>query len=74
MGISDPDFRKKLAEARRVQYKHLSEKQKWHWWRRMLHRLQQCPICRPEEDKTLLNPEELMIRVPAKWRLLEPTG
>jgi hypothetical protein len=25
IGISDPDFRKKLAEARWVQYKHLSQ-------------------------------------------------
>ena len=48
MRISDPDFRTKLAEARWLQYKHVFEKQKWHWWRRLFHRLQRCPICRPE--------------------------
>jgi len=51
MGISDPDVRKKLTEARYLQYKHLSETQKWHWWRRLFHRLQPCPICRPEKAK-----------------------
>jgi hypothetical protein len=51
MGISDPDVRKKLTEARYLQYRHLSETQKWHWWRRLFHRLQPCPICRPEKAK-----------------------
>jgi len=49
MGISDPDVRKKLSEARYLQYKHLSEPQKWHWWRRLFHRFQRCPICKPEK-------------------------
>lgn len=49
MGISDPDFRKKLADARWLQYKHLSERQKWYWWRRLFHRLQRCPMCKPEK-------------------------
>jgi hypothetical protein len=49
MGISGPDFRKKLAEARWVQYKHLSETQ--NWWRRLFHRFQRCPTCRSEKIK-----------------------
>jgi hypothetical protein len=51
MGISDPDVRKKLTEGRYLQYKHLSEREKWSWWKRLFHRFQRCPICRPEKDK-----------------------
>jgi hypothetical protein len=30
---------------------HESEKQKWPWWKRLIHRLQSCPICKPEKEK-----------------------
>ncbi len=51
MGMSDPEARKKLSEARYLQFKHQSEKQNWPWWRRMLHRFQPCAICRLEKVK-----------------------
>ena len=49
MGVSDPEVRKKLSEPRWLQYKHESEKQSWPWWKRLIHRFQRCPICKPEE-------------------------
>ncbi len=51
MGMSDPEIRKKLSEARFVQYKHVSDKQNWPYWRRLIHLFQRCPICRPEKLK-----------------------
>jgi len=48
MGISDPETRKKLSEPRWLQYKHESEKQRWPYWKRLIHRFQACPFCRPE--------------------------
>jgi hypothetical protein len=49
MGVSDPEVRKKLSEPRWLQFKHESEKQNWPWWKRLIHRFQRCPICKPEE-------------------------
>ena len=57
MGVSDPDVRNKLSEARWQQYKHETDKQRWFWLRRAIHRLQRCPICRPE-DATQHNPQQ----------------
>jgi hypothetical protein len=47
MGVSDPEVRKKLSEPRWLQYKHQSDKQIWPWWKRLIHRFQRCPICKP---------------------------
>jgi hypothetical protein len=49
MGVSDPEIRKKLSDARFVQYKHESDRRNWPWWKRLIHRLQPCSICRPEK-------------------------
>ena len=49
MGMSDPEARKKLSEARWLQFKHQSEKQGWPWWKRLIHRFQTCPMCKPEK-------------------------
>jgi len=49
MGISDPETRKKFSEPRWLQYKHESEKQSWPCWKRLIHRFQPCPFCRPEK-------------------------
>jgi len=49
MGVSDPEVRKKLSEPRWLQYEHESDKQKWPWWKRLIHRFQRCPICKPEK-------------------------
>jgi hypothetical protein len=50
-GVSDPELRKKLFGPRWVQYEHESEKRSWPWWKRVIHRLQRCPICKPEKEK-----------------------
>ena len=50
MGVSDPELRKKLFEPRWVQHNHELEKQHWPWWKQLMHRLQQCPICKPEKE------------------------
>jgi hypothetical protein len=47
MGLSDPDVRRKLSEPIWLQYKHESDKQKWSWWKQLIHRFQRCPICKP---------------------------
>jgi hypothetical protein len=49
MGMSDPEARKKLSDARWLQHKHESEKQSWPFWKRLIHRFQNCPLCRPEK-------------------------
>jgi hypothetical protein len=49
--VSDPELRKKLFGRRWLQHEHESEKQSWPWWKRMIHRLQRCPICKPEKEK-----------------------
>ena len=38
MGMSDPEFRKKLSEPGWIRYKHQSEKLSWPWWKRLIHR------------------------------------
>src|SRR5947209_750198 len=45
MGLSDPEVRKRLTEARWQKYIHQVEKLSWPWWKRLLHRLRRCPIC-----------------------------
>ena len=52
MGMSDPEARKKLSEARWLQFKHQAEKQTWPWWKRLIHRFRSCPICKPDKLKT----------------------
>jgi len=49
MGVSDPEIRKKLFGPR---WQHEIEKQGWPLWKRLIHRLQRCPLCRPKA-KTL---------------------
>ena len=51
MGVSDPELRKKLFEPRWVQHNHEVEKQGWPWWKRLLHRMESCPLCRPENEQ-----------------------
>ena len=51
MGMSDPEARKKLSDARWLQYKHESEKQSWPFWKRLIHRFQRCPLCKPDKLK-----------------------
>lgn len=51
MGMSDPESRKKLSDARWVQFKHQSDKKSWPWWKQLIHRFQRCPICKPEKLK-----------------------
>lgn len=48
MGVSDPEIRNRISEDRWLQYQHLCEKQQWPWWKRLMHRLKRCPLCRPE--------------------------
>ena len=50
-GVSDPEIRKKFSEPIWLRYKHECDKQNWPWWKRLIHRLQPCPICRPEKVK-----------------------
>jgi hypothetical protein len=45
MGVSDPEIRKKVFGPR---WQHEIEKQGWPLWKRLIHRLQRCPICRPK--------------------------
>ena len=51
MGLSDPEVRKRLSEPRLQQFQHEEDKKKWPWWRRLMHRFQYCPACRPEKMK-----------------------
>ena len=41
MGISDPEIQKKVFGPR---WEHEIEKQGWPFWKRLMHRLQDCPI------------------------------
>lgn len=45
MGVSDPEVQKKVFGPR---WQHEAEKQSWPFWKRLVHRLQRCPICRPK--------------------------
>jgi len=51
MGVSDPELREKLFGRRWQQLQHESEKQSWPRWKRFIHRLQRCPICKPRAEK-----------------------
>ena len=51
MGMSDPEARNKLSEARWLQFKHQAEKQSWPLWKRLMHRLEECEICGSEKAK-----------------------
>jgi hypothetical protein len=44
---------RKLSEARWTQCRHESEIQSWPVWKRVIHRLIDCPICRPEGRQKL---------------------
>ena len=50
MGMSDPEVRRKMLGPRLLQLQHESEKQAWPLWKRLMHRLQPCPICKPAEE------------------------
>jgi len=45
IGVSDPEIQKKVFGPR---WQHEIEKQSWPLWKKLLHRLQRCPICKPE--------------------------
>jgi len=47
----DAEALRKLSEARWMQFQHEFELQSWPVWRRVIHRLMNCPICRPERVK-----------------------
>ena len=51
MGVSDPEIRKKMFGLGWLQLQHDSEKQNWPRWKRLIHRLQRCPICKPAKKK-----------------------
>jgi len=50
-GVSDPEVRKKLFGPNWVRLQHESEKQSWPRWKRWLHHLQPCPICRARKKE-----------------------
>ena len=57
MGVSDPELRRKLFEHRWRKLEHESELQSWPRWKRFLHRLQKCPICKvPPKERHQSNP------------------
>jgi hypothetical protein len=47
MGISNPEIQKKVFGPR---WEHEIEKQSWPFWKRLMHRLQDCPICKPKSQ------------------------
>jgi hypothetical protein len=47
MGISNPEIQKKVFGPR---WEHEMEKQGWPFWKRLMHRLQNCPICKPKSQ------------------------
>jgi hypothetical protein len=47
MGISNPEIRKKVFGPR---WEHKIEKQGSPFWKRLMHRLQGCPICEPKSQ------------------------
>jgi hypothetical protein len=49
--VSDPELRKKLFGQKWIHYEHESEKQGWPWWKRLIHRLQSCPVCHAKKWK-----------------------
>jgi hypothetical protein len=48
MGVSDPEVQKRVFGPR---WKHEVEKQGWSRWKRFVHRLQRCPICKPKTQE-----------------------
>jgi hypothetical protein len=44
MGISNPEIQKKVFGPR---WQHEIDKQGWPLWKKLIHRLQRCPICKP---------------------------
>jgi hypothetical protein len=47
MGISNPEIQKKVFGPR---WQHETEKQSWPRWKKLIHRLQRCPICKPSKQ------------------------
>jgi hypothetical protein len=47
MGISNPEIQKKVFGPR---WEHEIEKQGCPFWKRLMHRLQDCPICKPKSQ------------------------
>jgi hypothetical protein len=47
MGISNPEIQKKVFGPR---WEHEIEKQGWPFWKRLMHRLHNCPICKPKSQ------------------------
>jgi len=45
VGVSDPEIQKKVFGPR---WQHEVAKQGWPLWKRLVHRLQRCPICKPK--------------------------
>jgi len=43
MGIGNPEIQKKAFGPR---WEHEIEKQGWLFWKRLMHRLQDCPMCK----------------------------
>lgn len=52
MGVSDPEIQKKVFGPR---WQHEIEKQSWPLWKKLIHRLQRCPICKPAKQAQKLN-------------------
>jgi len=48
-GVSDPEIQKKVFGPR---WEHELEKQGWPLWKKLLHRLQRCPICKPKNPSS----------------------
>ena len=51
MGISNPEIQKKVFGPR---WEHEIEKQGWPFWKRLMHRLQDCPTCKPKSQSRKL--------------------
>jgi hypothetical protein len=51
VGVSDPELRKKLFGPKLVQFDHEQEKRSWPRWKRLMHRLRPCPICKPKKNE-----------------------
>jgi len=48
----DPEALEKLSEVMQLHDEHELEKQGWPFWKRLIHRLLRCPICRPKKVKS----------------------
>jgi hypothetical protein len=47
MGVSDPEIQKRVFGPR---WQHEIQKQSWPLWKKLIHRLQRCPICKPTKQ------------------------